>query len=175
MCYEWRVCRVGKLFFPEDIDIMDKVELQQAIKAAIQTEKDAMDYYRYGADRMAEDKARATFELLAREEYQHAESFFRIYSGQDIPSFQAFMSAPPDTSSSWWQSLQTLMGQEFDERKALELAIEQEEALEIELRAMAAKISDPEVARVYLANASSTHHHLEVIEEEYRAMYGMGG
>ena len=70
---------------------MDRNELQQAIKAAIQTEKDAMDYYKYGAERMADDKARATFELLAREEHQHAESFFRIYSGADIPSFDAFM------------------------------------------------------------------------------------
>jgi rubrerythrin len=154
---------------------MDQKELQQAIKAAIQTEKDAMDYYKYGAERMPDDKARATFELLAREEYQHAESFFRIYSGTDIPSFAEFMAAPPDTGSSWWKLLQGLMGQDFDERKALEQAIEQEEALEQELRAMAAKIGDPEAARVYLANASSTHHHLEVIEEEYRAMFGMGG
>ncbi len=154
---------------------MDKIELQQAIRASMQTEKDAMDYYRYGAERMADEKAAATFELLAREEYQHAESFYRIYTGQDIPSFEAFMKTPPDTSSTWWKLLQRLLGQDFDERKALELAIEQEESLEKELREMAARISDPEVARVYLANASSTHHHLEVIEEEYRAMYGMGG
>jgi len=154
---------------------MDKFELQQAIKASMQTEKDAMDYYRYGAERMPDDKARATFELLAREEYQHAESFYRIYPGNDIPSLETFMSTPPDTASSWWKALQGLLTQDFDERKALELAIEQEEVLEIELRAMAAKISDPEVARVYLANASSTHHHMEVIEEEYRAMFGMGG
>jgi rubrerythrin len=153
---------------------MDKSELQQAIRASMQTEKDAMDYYRFGAERMPEDKARATFELLAREERQHAESFYRIYPGTDIPSFEAFMSAPPDTASAWWQTLQKLLIQDFDERKALELAIEQEEALEKELRAMAARVDDPEVARVYLANASSTHHHLEVIEEEYQAMFGMG-
>jgi rubrerythrin len=154
---------------------MDKIELQKAIRASMQTEKDAMDYYRYGAERMADEKARATFELLAREEHQHAESFYRIYPGDDIPSFEAFMSAAPDTGSSWWKSLQSLLVQDFDERKALELAIEQEETLEEELRAMAARIQDPEVARVYLANASSTHHHLEVIEDEYRAMFGMGG
>jgi len=154
---------------------MERIDLQQAIRASMQTEKDAMDYYKFGAERMAEDKARATFELLAREEYQHAESFYRIYPGTDIPSFEAFMSAPPDTGSSWWKVLQQMLVQDFDERKALELAIEQEEALEQELRAMAAKIDDPEVARVYLANASSTHHHLEVIEEEYKAMFGMGG
>lgn len=154
---------------------MDKLEQQKAVRASMQTEKDAMDYYRYSAERMPDDKARATFELLAREEYQHAESFYRIYTGQDIPSFETFMSAPPDTASSWWKTLQTLLVQDFDERKALELAIEQEDALEQELRTMAAKISDPDVARVYLANASSTHHHLEVIEEEYRAMFGVGG
>ena len=154
---------------------MEKSELQQAIKASMQTEKDAMDYYRYSAERMPEEKARATFELLAREEHQHAESFYRIYPGNDIPSFDAFMNTPPDTSSAWWQTLQKLLVQDFDERKALELAIEQEDALEQELRVMAARIGDPEVARVYLANASSTHHHLEVIEEEYRAMFGMGG
>ena len=154
---------------------MDKIELQQAIRASMQTEKDAMDYYRFGAERMADEKASATFELLAREEQQHAESFYNIYPGQDIPSFEAFITAPPDTDSSWWQALQRLLGQDFDERKALELAIEQEEALEKELRDMAARVEDPEVARVYLANASSTHHHLEVIEEEYRALFGMGG
>jgi rubrerythrin len=154
---------------------MDKFELQKAIKASMQTEKDAMDYYRHGAERMPDDKARATFELLAREEYQHAESFYQIYPGNDVPSFEAFMSAPPDTTSSWWQLLQKLLVQDFDERKALELAIEQEEALEKLLRAAAAQIGDAEVARVYLANANSTHHHLEVIEEEYRAMFGMGG
>jgi rubrerythrin len=154
---------------------MDKLELQKAIKASMQTEKDAMDYYRYSAERMPDDKARATFELLAREEYQHAESFYQIYTGSDVPSFEAFMSSPPDSGSIWWQTLQKLLVQDFDERKALELAIEQEEALEHKLRAAAAQIDDAEVARVYLANASSTHHHLEVIEEEYRAMFGMGG
>lgn len=154
---------------------MTKLDIQKAIKDSIQTEKDAMDFYKYGAERMAEEKARSTFELLAREEYQHAESFFKIYQGEDIPSFQDFMNEPPNTSSSWWQGLQNLLLQDFDERKALELAIEQEEALEKSLREMAERIDDPAIADVYLANANSTHHHLEVCEEDYKAMFGMGG
>lgn len=154
---------------------METIDVQTAIKESIQTEKDAMDYYKYAAERMAEDKARKTFELLAREEYQHAESFYKIYQGADIPSFEDFMNAPPNTNSDWWKALQGLLVQEFDERKALELAIEQEDELEKALRAMAAKMDDPEIARVYLANASSTHHHLEVIEDDYKAMFGMGG
>ncbi len=154
---------------------MASIDVQKAIKDSIQTEKDAMDFYKYGAERMFEDKARQTFEILAREEYQHAESFYRIYPGDDIPSFQEFMNAPPNTDSNWWQSLQKLLMQDFDERKALELAIEQEDALEKSLREMAAKIADPEISKVYLANASSTHNHLELVEEDYKAMFGMGG
>lgn len=153
---------------------MGPIDVQKAIKDSIQTEKDAMDFYKYGAERMAEDKARQTFEMLAREEYQHAESFYKIYTGGDIPSFQEFMNAPPNTSSSWWKNLQGLLVQDFDERKALELAIEQEEALEKSLREMASRIDNPDISRVYLANASSTHNHLELVEEDYRAMFGMG-
>ena len=154
---------------------MGLIDVKKAIKDSIQTEKDAMDFYKYGAQRMMEDKAKRTFEVLAREEYQHAESFYRIYPGDDIPSFQEIMNAPPNTSSDWWQGLQKLLMQDFDERKALELAIEQEDALEKELREMATRMDDPEIAKVYLANASSTHNHLELVEEDYKAMFGMGG
>ena len=154
---------------------MGLIDVQKTIKDSIQTEKDAMDFYKYGAERMAEEKARRTFEILAREEYQHAESFYRIYPGEDIPSFKEFMNAPPNTESSWWKNLQRLLVQDFDERKALELAIEQEDALEKSLREMASSIDDPEIARVYLANATSTHNHLELVEEDYKAMLGMSG
>lgn len=154
---------------------MGIIDVQKAIKDSIQTEKDAMDFYKYGAERMMEDKARKTFDILAREEYQHAESFYRIYTGDDIPSFESFMAQPPNTESDWWQNLQKLLMQDFDERKALELAIEQEDALEKSLREMAAQIDDPDISKVYLANATSTHNHLELVEEDYKAMFGMGG
>jgi len=83
--------------------------------------------------------------------------------------------APPNTEYSWWKNLQSLLVQDFDERKALELAIDQEEALEKTLREMATQIDDPDISRVYLANATSTHNHLELVEEDYKAMLGMSG
>ncbi len=150
-------------------------DLQKALRDSIQTEKDAMDFYKFGAEKMAAEKARQTFELLAREELQHARMFFKAYKGGELPTFDEFIQQPPDTESSWWKALQQAMFGEFDERKALELAIEQEDALEQELLATAARIDDPEVKAIYLANASSTHHHMELIEEEYRAMLGMSG
>ena len=151
---------------------MDVVDVKAALKEAIQTEKDAMDYYHYAAEKTVDERARKTFELLAREERDHAHSFYKIYQGNDLPDFDTMMAAPPDTESSWWQALKRAMLAEFDERLALEMAIEQEDELEKSLRAMAEKISDPAIRSVYLANASSTHNHLLMVEEDYRAMLG---
>lgn len=148
-------------------------DVQAAIRDSIKTEKDAMDFYKYGAEKMAEEKARKVFELLAAEERQHAKMFYNVYKGGDLPAFDEYIAAEPDTESDWWRLLQQAILSGFDERKALELAIEQEEKLEIALRETAAKVEDAEIRHIYLANANSTHHHLEVVEEEYKGMFGM--
>ncbi len=150
----------------------EKLDLQQAIKEAVQTEKDAMDYYRYCAERIAEEKARKVFELLAREELEHARQFYKVYRGGELPPFEEFIAQPANADSVWLADLEELMIGDFDERKALELAIDKEEALERYLRQTAAKISDPEVKKIYLSNASSTHHHKELVEEEYADLMG---
>jgi rubrerythrin len=154
---------------PETIDV------QEALRSAVQTEKDARDFYRFGAEKMAEDRAKGVFELLAREEEQHALQFYNVYPGQDLPDFEVFIAAPPNTESSWWLALKQAMLADFDERKALEMAMEQELALEKNLRETAARMNHPEIKAVYLANANSTHHHYQLIEEEYKAMLGMSG
>jgi len=148
------------------------IDIQKALRDSAQTEKDAMDFYKYGAEKMQDDKAKAMFEMLAKEEMEHARSFYDACMGDGLAPFEQFISAEPDTESSWWKALKLAMLGEFDERKAMELAIEQEEALEKDLREMAAKIDDPAVREVYLANAKSTHRHEEMIEEDYRAIYG---
>lgn len=151
---------------------MTAQKLKEALLEAIQTEKDAMDFYTMGAAKMNEDRAKATFELLAREERQHALSFYQVYKGDDLPPFDEMMAEAPDTESSWFLALQKAMLSEFDERLALELAIEQEDLLAQQLKEVAATIDDPEIKQVYLSNAASTHHHLEMVEEDYRAMLG---
>ncbi|WP_020675125.1 ferritin-like domain-containing protein [Geopsychrobacter electrodiphilus] len=154
---------------------MDDKTLKDALRKAIQTEKDAMDFYTMGAAKIFDEKAKATFEILAREERQHARSFYNAYNGDDFPAFEVMMADAPDTGSSWYLALQKAMLNEFDERLALELAIEQEDLLAKSLLATAATIDDPKIKQVYLTNAASTHHHLEMVEADYRAMLGMGG
>lgn len=145
---------------------------KDAIKAAIMTEKAAMDFYKYGATKMADEHACRTFEILAKDELRHARMFYDVYPGTDLPAFEVLMAEAPDTESTWWKALQTIILGNFDERKALELAIDQEEALEKSLRETAAKMSDPKVRDIYLANAGSTHGHALLVSEDLKALYG---
>ena len=102
--------------------MFDNIDVQGAVKRALQTEKNAMNFYELGAQRMANPDARRVFELLAREERGHAQQFFGIYQGGDIPSFEVFMDSPADYESSWLSSLAKAIDTDFNEQKALELA-----------------------------------------------------
>lgn len=148
------------------------LDLQQAIRAAMQTEKDAMDFYRLAAQKLTNPEASCRFAQLAREERQHAYSFFNVYRGGDIHSFEEFLADPPNTGSDWWAALAQLETEGFTERAALRLAIEREHVLEKSLREAAEQIACPEVRAIYLANASSTHNHCRCIEREYAEKFG---
>lgn len=150
----------------------ESYNVQEALKAAIMTEKAAMDFYKYGATKMADERACHTFEILAKDEMQHARMFYDAYTGSDLSPFDELMAEAPDTESSWWHALQKIILGNFDEQRALELAIDQEEALEKSLRETAAKISDPKIRDIYLANAGSTHGHALIVGEDLKALFG---
>jgi rubrerythrin len=149
------------------------INIQEAVKRSIQTEKNAMNFYQLGAEKMKNPDARRTFELLAREEREHAAHFYKIYQGSDIPSLEAFLDAAPDNESSWVSTIARLISADFTEQKALELAMEREQNLEEALLETAAKIDIPEIKAVYDLNAKETHHHYELIESEYARLMGM--
>jgi len=142
-----------------------------AIKRSILTEKSAMDFYTRCANQMKNERARKTFELLAKEEREHAESFYKIYDGDDIGTFEDFMQV--ETDSDWLNDLEKAALPNMDERKAMEFAMEKEQQLEKHLRAMAEKVDNPEIKAVYEANAESTHNHYVLIESEYAHLMGM--
>jgi len=149
------------------------IDIQEAVKRSIQTEKNAMNFYQLGARQMKNTEARKTFEILAREEREHAGQFFRIYTGTDIPSLDAFLDTPPDNESSWMASITRLVEGDFSEQKALELAMEREKNLEEALLETAAKVSDAGVRAVFELNAKETHNHYLMIESEYARIMGI--
>jgi len=62
---------------------------------------------------------------------------------------------------------------DFNEQKALEMAMEKELGLEKTLRETAEKIAVPEVKAIFELNARETHNHYELIESEYAKLMGM--
>jgi len=150
--------------------MFESLDLTEAVRRAMQTEKNAMDFYRRGAEMMQNEKARKVFELLAREEREHAEWFFNVYPGDDI-DFDAFINAAPDADSEWLSELNS--AKEINERKALEMALDKEKKLAEHLRMLAAEIDNPEVKQVFEQNAKSTDQHYQLIESEYAHLMGM--
>ncbi len=148
-------------------------DVQNALKRSVQTEKNAMNYYQIAAKHMKDRGAIKTFKLLAGEERDHARQFFDSYDGDDMPSFEDFIDAPPENESDWLSDLEKAIAGGLDERKAMELALEKEKKLEESLREMAAKVEDPAVRAVFEENAKSTHNHYLVIESEYARLMGM--
>ena len=148
-------------------------DVQEAIKRSLQTEKNAMLFYQYGAQQFKDAAARRTFEILSGEEREHAGHFYGIYQGDDIPSLEEFLASPPDNESSWLTVARKTCGADFNEQKALEIALEKEKNLEATLRELAGKIDDPEVKAVYELNVRETHNHYLLIEAEYSRIMGM--
>lgn len=149
------------------------IDVQEAVKRSIQTEKNAMDFYLLGAQKMKDPDARRVFDVLAKEEREHAGHFYKIYTGKDIPSLEAFLNLPPDNESSWISTISRLISEDFNEQKAMEAAMEREQKLETALLEMASTVQDAQIKAVYELNARETHNHYEMIESEYARLMGM--
>ena len=147
-------------------------EVIAAIHNAMQVEKNAMNFYLACAGQCQDEKSQKFFSLLAREEKEHAHTFFAIApEAGDESKFVAFI-GKGDVAEGLFGDIGKLLA-DFTERKAMLLALDKEKALAEQLRAMAAKVADPEVQKVYEWNARSTDHHYQIIEEEYARLMGM--
>jgi rubrerythrin len=153
--------------------MFNQIDIMEAVRRSIQTEKNAMDFYLRGASQMRHTGARKVFELLAREEREHAHWFHNVYPGDDIPDIEKFLDAVPTSDSDWLRDLEKVNTAGFDERRAMELAMDKEQKLAAHLRSVAQKIDDPGVRAVYEQNARSTDHHYQLIESEYARLMGM--
>ena len=148
-------------------------EVQEAIKQAIHTEKNAMNFYQLGADQLNNDSAKSMFRQLAKEEREHASLFFVAYTGSDLGSFEEFMAVPPVHDAVWFSSIQKVLSPDFTVEAALELAMEKENALEKALLDKAATLTDSQGREIFEYNARETHNHYLTIEAEYARIMAM--
>jgi len=149
------------------------INLQEAIKSSLYTEKSAMDFYRIGAQQLKAPEAKRIFELLAKEEIQHAAQFFKLYDGDDLPEFDLFINDTATPDSGWATAIRSMIDDSFTEKKALELAMEKELELETTLREIALVVVNPEARAVFEQNANETRNHYLMIESEYARVMKM--
>ena len=147
--------------------------LLDAIKQAIQTEKDVMDFYLKAAAMTSNERGKQVFEQLAKEEREHAGHFFEIYTGSDLGSFEDFISQPPSKGHVMLKQLEKALDENVHERRAMELALREEEDLVKNLKMTASRIVDPAVRAVFDRMARETENHYALIESEYARLMGM--
>jgi len=150
-----------------------EMKLLEAIRHAIQTEKDVMDFYLKAAAVTTNERGKKVFEQLAKEEREHAGHFFKIYTGSDLGSFDEFISQPPKSSHALLRQLEKALDENIHERKAMEIALQEEEDLARNLRLAASRVVDPMVRAVFDRMAEETAAHYAIIESEYAHMMGM--
>jgi len=147
--------------------------LKEAIRLAIQTEKDVMDFYNKAAALTKNERGRKVFEQLAKEEREHASHFFNIYPGKDLGSFEEFMAQPARIEQVMLRQLEKALTDSVHERKAMEIALKEEEDLAKHLHLTASKVVDPQVRVVFERMAKETENHFAIIESEYAHLMGM--
>jgi len=147
--------------------------MQEAIKMAIQTEKNVMDFYKRAAAITGNERAKKVFETLAQEEREHAGNFFGLYSGKDLGTFEEFMASAPKFDTTILHNLEKALNEDVHERKAMEFALQEEEDLAKHLEMTAEKIVDPGVRAVFERMAVETRNHYAIIESEYAHLMGM--
>lgn len=139
----------------------------EALKLAIKAEKDSMDFYRKAASATGIERAKKVFRLLAEEEKEHLASFFECYQGGEFGDLQAYMESPPDRSAASYVALKKAIDRKTHEQKALEIAMQEENALIERYSQFAGDIIDPLVRGIFERVIRETRKHYELIESEY--------
>jgi len=147
--------------------------VQEALKLAIQAEKDSMDFYRRAASVTKNERAKKVFELLANEEVGHLKSFFEHYKGGEFGDLKTYMESPPNKKNATYQALEKAIDEETHEQKALEISLKEEKACIDQYTVLVKDIVDPLVRKVFERVVKETQGHYDMIEDEYMHVMAM--
>ena len=147
--------------------MLKEYTVQEALRLAIQAEKDSMDFYRRAAVVTQNDRAKKVFELLANEEVGHIKAFFDHYQGGEFGDIKSFMESPPNKKNATYLALEKAIDEETHEQKALEIALKEEKSCIEQYTIMGKDIIDPLVRGIFERVVKETQNHYDMIEDEY--------
>jgi len=132
-----------------------------------------MDFYLKAASMSVNDRAKKVFHLLAGEEREHLKSFFEHYKGNEFGDLSAYMVSPPDKTSANYVAMKKTIDRETHEKKALEIAMQEEQYLIDKYSQFARDMVDPLVRGIFERVIRETRRHYDLIESEYAQLMGM--
>jgi len=141
--------------------------VQEALKLAVQGEKDSLDFYRKAAAVTKNERAKKVFELLGNEEVGHLKAFFEHYKGGEFGDLKTFIDSPPDKKSATILALEKAINENTHEQKALEIALKEEKSCIEQYTLLAKDIIDPLVKGIFARVVKETQNHYDMIEDEY--------
>jgi rubrerythrin len=141
--------------------------MQEALKLAVQAEKDSMDFYRRASSITKNERAKKVFDLLANEEVGHLKLFFDHYKGGEFGDLKSYMDSPPDKKSATILALEKALDENTHEKKALEIAMKEEKATVDQYTLLSKDIIDPLVKGIFTQVVKETQNHYDMIEDEY--------
>ncbi len=141
--------------------------VQEALKLAVQAEKDSMDFYRRASAVTKNERAKKVFDLLANEEVGHLKAFFNHYKGTEFGDLKSFIDSPPNAKNATYQALEKAISEDTHEQQALEISIKEEKARIEQYTLFARDIIDPMVRGIFQQVIKETQGHYDMIEDEY--------
>ncbi|SNB47622.1 ferritin family protein [Geobacter sp. DSM 9736] len=147
--------------------------VQEALKMAIQAEKDSMDFYRRAASVTKNERAKKVFEMLANEEVGHLKAFFDHYRGTEYGNLTDFIESEPNKKNATYLALEKAIDEGTHEKKALEIALKEEKACVDQYTLLVKDVIDPLVRAIFERVIKETQNHHDVIEDEYRHIMAM--
>lgn len=141
--------------------------LQQALRQAIQAKKDLRDFYREAAEITEDSTAKKVLQRLCDEVEENIGKFFKYYQKNDLGSVDEFLATPPHSGSVMLVELRKALDKDVHSRKARELAMREEKAMEESFRLAAKKVIDPMVRNVFVEVADDAARHFAIIASEY--------
>lgn len=147
--------------------------VQEALKLAIQAEKDSMDFYRRAASVTTNERAQKVFDLLANEEVGHLKSFYDHYKGTEFGDLKSFLESPPNLKNAVYVELEKAISADTHEQKALEISLKEEKACIEQYTLFANDMVDPLVKSIFERVVKETEQHYALIESEYAHIMAM--
>lgn len=144
-----------------------EMHVQEAIRLILKSKKNLYHFYRHAAAQGENRSGCLVFERLAEETSSNLSRFYHLYNGEEFGTFDQFLQSAPSHDSTLMSSLQGQVSPEIHDRRARELALQEEENLERMLRMTAARVIDPVARQTLERAANETRQHHALIESEY--------